>query len=688
MDIKQFTQMLSKSSTNNRGKYVPWWSNWENDDFCRYNVFSPEEISEANTLIASATEEELTAPICYYKYTLFHLLVWHNFYDAVKSVIARNLNINVNLTDGGGKGITPLMLACCRTNLEMVKLLMEAGADKNCVDAAGRTCWHFLSGARIDLAWDYHCRDCSRDQLLKIADLLDDNFNAVDAEGKSAALYLVKSNDNETSSLFFDKLLSRGAKPDYRDENGNTLLLLAIKNNHNTVALRLAHDKDLINVANAAGETPLSVAEDFRKVAVCIALKENGAKGDCEYTRLSISELGNAAENTFSFREEHDNIPPAMYLVQKLIDSVDPDDDDEISVVADVLPRVLSNDENCSVLDMIEKAGISLTDKFSSRGRVFCLRDKCFAMNAGVNAIKKLISMGVDVNSAIINGKTPVHIVANEPVPYSYDDEEFTYFEDAARLFDVESATALDNNGVSAMHTAARAGHTEMLKVLAELGADVNVTQDAPAKAGNTPLHSACETCRLDSVKTLMELGADDSMKNVDGLTPAQIVIDGDRCFRGSSYERERADKNRVEIIKTLKTLDEPRNDGVTPLMRLQYEGINFITNVQPVLLEAGVDVNRKDSRGRTALMIAADEHCFKDIIKELIRAGADINAVDAKGKTALHYALGYGSQDVARFLIKKGADYNRADNNGVTPATLAAEKGYENVLELMTDIK
>lgn len=185
-----------------------------------------------------------------------------------------------------------------------------------------------------------------------------------------------------------------------------------------------------------------------------------------------------------------------------------------------------------------------------------------------------------------------------------------------------------------------------------------------------------------------MELGADDTVKNVDGLTPAQIVIDGDRCFRGSSYERERADKNRVEIIKTLKTLDEPRNDGVTPLMRLQYEGINFITNVQPVLLEAGVDVNRKDSRGRTALMIAADEHCFKDIIKELIRAGADINAVDAKGKTALHYALGYGSQDVARFLIKKGADYNRADNNGVTPATLAAEKGYENVLELMTDIK
>ena len=38
--------------------------------------------------------------------------------------------------------------------------------------------------------------------------------------------------------------------------------------------------------------------------------------------------------------------------------------------------------------------------------------------------------------------------------------------------------------------------------------------------------------------------------------------------------------------------------------------------------------------------------------------------------------------------VYKKGADYNRADNGGVTPVSLAAEKGYDTVLELMTDIK
>ncbi len=126
----------------------------------------------------------------------------------------------------------------------------------------------------------------------------------------------------------------------------------------------------------------------------------------------------------------------------------------------------------------------------------------------------------------------------------------------------------------------------------------------------------------------------------------------------------------------------------MTPLMLIQYDYLSFMTKALTVLLEAGADVNRKDSYGRTALIIAADKHCYKDAIKELIRAGADLNIADIKGKTALHYALQYGSQDVARYLIKKGADYNRADNNGMTPASIAAEKGYDSVLEIMTDIK
>ena len=157
MDIKQLTEKLSKSSTSYQGKYVPWWSNRENDSMHRYNIFSKEEIEEAEAAIASAADDELTSPVCAYKYTLLHLLVWHNFYNAVKSIAERKLDID--LTDGGGKGVTPLMLACYRSNLEMVKLLLSAGADKSRTDSEGRTCWHFLSGTRTELVGDFYSRN-------------------------------------------------------------------------------------------------------------------------------------------------------------------------------------------------------------------------------------------------------------------------------------------------------------------------------------------------------------------------------------------------------------------------------------------------------------------------------------------------------------------------------------------------
>lgn len=685
MDIKEATQILVKSGENfSRNKYVPWW-NEDKDGMYRYDLFTDAEISEINALVESAPNETVFAPVGTYKYTLFHLLVWHNFYDAVKSVIARK--IDVDTADGGGKGITPLMLACSRTNLKMAELLVKSGADVMRADASGRTCWHYIADARPDLAFNTHCREASADQRAPIAELLGNNFDKADANGKTPLAAVLSGNANFVSCAIIDILLAKGAKTDYRAENGDTLLMLAIKNNHNTAALRLASDKSLVNAAGANGDMPLKVADDYRKAAVCMTLKANGATGESRYDRIKLQELKQDTSNAFAFSpSDKDNLAPALYLVQKLINTIDEDDDDELDGIASVLPDALGKDEKGSVLDMLLKAGISLTDTISSRGQVYCLRDKCFSMRAGVAAIKKLKSLGVDIDSAIVGGKTPVHIVAEQPEPYSFGREKFTYFEDAARLFSSESMTALDNGGVSAMHTAARLGHTEMLRAMVESGADVNVTQDAPAKAGNTPLHAACERYNAAAAKMLISLGADDGIKNVDGETAAHLTAKKSSFGMGGN-DRDRAEKNRLEILGALKTTDEPRGDGMTPLMLLQYENIGFILHAQPILLDGGADVNRRDNRGRTALIIAASEHCYKDTLKELVRAGADVNVADKDGKTALHYALRYGSQDVARYLVKKGADYNRADNNGTTAAMLAAEKGYDTVLELMTDI-
>ena len=168
---------------------------------------------------------------------------------------------------------------------------------------------------------------------------------------------------------------------------------------------------------------------------------------------------------------------------------------------------------------------------------------------------------------------------------------------------------------------------------------------------------------------TAMDAGADDTRKDVEGEVPAHCALKEKRGGRQSSVEQ------RASVLKELKHLDIPRNDGQTPLMLLSGH-----EELLPIFLSRGVDVNHRDNRGRTALMLNPD----KDVAKELLKAGADLNLEDNEGNTALHYALREYAESAARYLVKKGADYSRPNNDGETAMDIAVEKGFESVLEVM----
>ena len=66
---------------------------------------------------------------------------------------------------------------------------------------------------------------------------------------------------------------------------------------------------------------------------------------------------------------------------------------------------------------------------------------------------------------------------------------------------------AKDNNGETPLHSAADAGHADIIRALVELGADIN----AQDEDGETPLHRARENENSEAVQTLLELGAKES---------------------------------------------------------------------------------------------------------------------------------------------------------------------------------
>ena len=83
-------------------------------------------------------------------------------------------------------------------------------------------------------------------------------------------------------------------------------------------------------------------------------------------------------------------------------------------------------------------------------------------------------------------------------------------------------------------------------------------------------------------------------------------------------------------------------------------------------LIKAGADVNAKNNKGITALMLATvfDKN---NIIKILIKAGANINAKDNTGFTALMWASTKAEYVwTAESLIEAGANLNVKDNKGM----------------------
>src|SRR4051794_40189167 len=67
----------------------------------------------------------------------------------------------------------------------------------------------------------------------------------------------------------------------------------------------------------------------------------------------------------------------------------------------------------------------------------------------------------------------------------------------------------------TALHYAAKFGHTACLEALLHCGANVNATDFEY----NTPLHAASSFCHIDSVKVLLQFGADTNVQNSCGQT-------------------------------------------------------------------------------------------------------------------------------------------------------------------------
>lgn len=145
-----------------------------------------------------------------------------------------------------------------------------------------------------------------------------------------------------------------------------------------------------------------------------------------------------------------------------------------------------------------------------------------------------------------------------------------------------------------------------------------------------------------------------------------------------------KGDMNAVRALVAQGTdVDTKDEKGWTPLVLAAWNGHAEVTKF---LLSAGARVDGRTDLSATALMAAAEKG-DAETVKVLLAAGANVNAQTHLGGTALMFAAWNGHTEAVKLLVAAGADVNAQDNDRQTALIGATARGHSAVIQLLKTV-
>jgi len=286
-----------------------------------------------------------------------------------------------------------------------------------------------------------------------------------------------------------------------------------------------------------------------------------------------------------------------------------------------------------------------------------------------------------------------------------------------------ELVAALDLDGFSALHFAARFGHTAVLEQLlrplqhgegatavaatvaaegatAAAAATVAATSvleiAAPAADGGfTPLHYAAYHGHHEACALLLARGARRDSRDASGGTPLHHAADNGHaaCVSALLTSAGQAAAATVTPGQAAAATGTP-GDGSGPAdgplryadlldgrgaSALQLAASGGHAGVAEALcFEGGADVDAAARANGATPLHTASYAGRAAVVRVLLRAGAATGAPAANGASALHLAAHRGAAEAVEALLEGGAAADALDRRGATPAQLAASAGHE----------
>jgi ankyrin repeat protein len=207
----------------------------------------------------------------------------------------------------------------------------------------------------------------------------------------------------------------------------------------------------------------------------------------------------------------------------------------------------------------------------------------------------------------------------------------------------------------------------EITNILLENGADVNLIN----KIGDSPLHGAVLRNNKEITNILLEKGADVNSINNIGDTPLIIAVKNQNydlvqrlTLAGADlYVQNKENETALSIAAKLGNVDIVNhiiNKSISEKKQKKFSDDKALLNsiaygkkeLVSLFLELRIGINTRDDNGDTPLFLAAKAGNV-ELVKSLIEKGADISICNNDGKSVLMTAIDEGRMQIARMLIE-----------------------------------
>lgn len=553
--------------------------------------------------------------------TPLHLAVENGILNNVKMLLKYKPDINCVCTLENEKGYSPLHFAAKGTNKEIVKFLLNSGAEINKNTENGLTPLH--------LATKY-----GRVDIVKILLIYNPEVNylhtSVNEEGYTPLHFAAKGSNEKIVEI----LLNSGSFINARNVNGKTPLILAVENDQVKIVKVLLKYNPKVNyictLGNEEGYTPLHFATKGTNEEIVDILLNSGA---------DINAVARNGKTPLHLSVESG----CVNIVKRLL---------------------IYKPENVSCNSGVDEGYTPLHTA---------------AKESKEEIIELLLKYGVHINAITKKGKTPLHLAVeysrlnNVKILLAYeadincssasgDEEEYTRF-----VFDSEDGSKeiiekLLNNQKDFynLHFLSRElTCVHCFKVIVKYKPVVNCMCSTENTKNTTPIHFAIRGCTDNLLialmpvskrfSTMVQLGINftsSGFKNYNGKSSSiSKYISHDSCSCSSIY-----------------------SEGYTPL-HFAAKGSN--EEITELLLNNGANINALTINGESALYLAVEASHVGNV-NVLLKHKPNINLSctlgNNTGYTPLHIAAARFDNKILEVLLYNGADVNASTSNGETP--------------------